>query len=213
MTSMNTDDHDDGRGADVVSLDAARAARPGSADDGHAAPPLDAVTAAAGDPGGGATTDVPVLEGEVVRVDQPGPAGDWLADLAARARQRRPILHPALRSRKDALDTARWVAAHYAHVFAYHLVRLPLMAAKLCVYTPRGLARLTGGLVRWAFDLEGHPVRMAAVVKADPEAYLKLSRQRDARVRLRVWLTGAAAPAGAGVAAVAIAGPFPRAGR
>ena len=145
----------------------------------------------------------------MVRVDQPGPAGDWLADLAARARQRRPILHPALRSRKDALDTARWVAAHYAHVSAYHLVRLPLTAAKLAAYTPRGLARLTSGLVRWAFDLEGHPVRMAAVVKADPEAYLKLSRQRDARVRLRVWLAGAAALSGAGVAAVAIAGPFP----
>ena len=128
-----------------------------------------------------------MLEGEVVRVDQPGPdRADWLADLAARTKDRRPIIHPALRSRREAAATARWVAAHYRHVSLYHLVRVPKYGAKLAVRAPRGFTRTVSGLTRWAYDLEGHPVRMATVLKADPEAYLKLSRQRDSRVRLRV---------------------------
>ena len=77
-------------------------------------------------PDTGPDDDGPVLEGEVIRVDQPGPdRADWLADLAARTKDRRPIIHPALRSRAEAAATARWVAAHYRHVSLYHLVRVP----------------------------------------------------------------------------------------
>src|SRR6185437_8071573 len=71
---------------------------------------------------GSAAADVPVLEGTVVRVDQPGnDAGDWLAGLADRARERRPVIHPALRSRTEALTAAKWMSSHYTHVTAYHL--------------------------------------------------------------------------------------------
>ena len=191
MTTLNTPDQDDSRdterGAEVVSLDAARAPQ--------AAPDT-------------AATDGPALEGEVVRVDKSAtePA-DWLADLSARARDRRPIVPPWLRSRREALATVKWVAGHYMHVSGYHATRTPKYGAKLAVRTPRGLVRLVSGTVRWTFDLEGHPVRMAAVTKADPEAYLKLSRQRDARVRLRVWIAGLAVAVVLAVGIVAAIGP------
>jgi DNA segregation ATPase FtsK/SpoIIIE, S-DNA-T family len=194
MTTPSTPDQPESRApdpaAEVVFLDAARADRTASS---HAdAPPA----------------DVPVLEGEIVRVDQPGGApGDWLADLAARSKDRRPIIPVWLRSRREALTTLKWVSGHYLHVGGYHATRVPKYGAKLTVRTPRGLARVAAGMTRWMLDLEGHPVRMAAVLRADPEAYLKLSRQRDARVRLRVWIAGLALLAVLAVAAVAVIGP------
>src|ERR1700690_4397750 len=133
-------------GADIVPLDAARAARPALPGPG----PDD-------DPAPGA-----VLDGEVVRVDQPGghDGHDWLATLAGPAAPRHPVTPPWLRSRQEAAAVARWVSAHYLHVTGYHAVRLPKYGGKLAARSPRGLARLAGGLVRWMFDLEGHPVRM-----------------------------------------------------
>ncbi|MEV4457344.1 cell division protein FtsK [Microbispora sp. NPDC049633] len=123
-------------------------------------------------------------------MDQPGgERRDWLTELEERARTRRPIVPLWLRSRNDALDTLRWVGRHSAYVAAFQVTRAPLYAGRLAARSPRGLARLAGGMVKWTFDLEGEPVRLATVRKADPEAYLKLSRQRDARVRLRVPIT------------------------
>jgi DNA segregation ATPase FtsK/SpoIIIE, S-DNA-T family len=152
----------------------------------------------------------PVLEGEVIRVDQPGPdRADWLADLAARTKDRRPIIHPALRSRREALATARWVAGHYRHVVLYHLVRVPKYGGKLAVRAPRGFTRTVSGLTRWAYDLEGVPVRMATVLKADPEAYLKLSRQRDSRVRLRIPIAIVAVIVALVTAVLALTAPAP----
>ena len=107
MATLNTPGPGPGEdGGQVVSLDAARAAHPGPA-----GPPGTDTPPAPDGPGIPPETGGPVLEGEVVRVDQPGPdRADWLADLAARTRDRRPIIHPALRSRAEAAATARWVA-------------------------------------------------------------------------------------------------------
>ena len=66
---------------------------------------------------------------------------------------------------------------------------MPLYGGRLTARAPRGFLRLVGGVIKWTFDLEGEPVRLAAVQKADPEAYLKLSRQRDSRVRLRTLVS------------------------
>jgi S-DNA-T family DNA segregation ATPase FtsK/SpoIIIE len=204
MTTLNTPGNDD-QGARVVSLDDARAARPapgGGDDGGHYDPPPEAA-ASADDP-----EDGQILEGTVVRVDQPGgEAADWLTGLATRARERRPVIPGWLRSRRDATATAKWIAVHYLHVSAYHGTRVPKYAAKVSVRAPRGAARLVGGMVRWTFDLEGYPVRMATVTKADPEAYLKLSRQRDSRVRLRVWISGLALLLTLGGALLLVAAP------
>ena len=202
MTTMNTPGPDDTEDARVVPINIPRPRRapdtaPGDTGPGHRRP----------DAG---PDDAPVLEGDIVRVDRPGPDGaDWLADLAARTQDRRAIIHPALRSRREALATVRWVAEHYRHVSLYHLVRVPKYGAKLAVRAPRGFTRTVSGLTRWAYDLEGHPVRMATVLKADPEAYLKLSRQRDSRVRLRIPIAILAVLAALVAAVLALTAPAP----
>jgi S-DNA-T family DNA segregation ATPase FtsK/SpoIIIE len=195
-------DHD---GGEVVDLDTARAARPAPADDGGGSgdPPAADTTAP---PAGDGDDNGEVPDGKaIVRVDQPGNVrrdGEWLARVSDAAAHRRPIIHPVLKSRAEAAATARWVAAHYAHVSGYHATRTPKYAARLAFRAPRGASRLAGGLHRWALDLEGHPVRMAAVLKADPETYLKLSRQRDARVKLRLPVAGGIAAIGLALAIV-----------
>ena len=110
MTELNTPGPEDTEDARVVPFAVPRPRR---------APDDDPATAP--DTGPDTPPDVmgdgPVLEGNVIRVDQPGhDRPDWLADLAARTRDRRPIIHPALRSRREALATARWLAEHYRHV-------------------------------------------------------------------------------------------------
>jgi S-DNA-T family DNA segregation ATPase FtsK/SpoIIIE len=195
-----------GDGAEVVPLRPVRDNTP--PEDGEPPAPVPARPIDPdGQPGpASAAADPPVLEGEIVRVDQPGhDRGDWLEDLAARSRQRRPLIHPALRSPSEAAATARWIGGHYAHVSGFHAIRAPLYGARLAGRAPVGLARLASGAIRWTFDLEGEPVRRGAVLRADPEHYLKLSRQRDARVRLRVWVAGAGLAAlTAGTTAVAL---------
>jgi S-DNA-T family DNA segregation ATPase FtsK/SpoIIIE len=151
-----------------------------------------------------------VLEGTIVRVDQPAARrdGEWLAALADAASHRRPVIHPMLRNRAEFAATARWVAEHYALTSAYHATRTPKYAARLAFRAPRGASRVTGGLYRWALDIEGKPVRVATVLKGDAETYLKLSRQRDARVRFRLPVAGAATALGFGIAiVVAVACP------
>ncbi|MET7461096.1 cell division protein FtsK [Nonomuraea sp. NPDC005501] len=171
----------EGKDADVVHLDVARAGRQPQQPDADR-PDSDNRTA-----------DGPVLEGEAVRVDRPGPTGGgWRTALEAKARSRQPIVPLWLRSRTEAVETLKWVTLHYLHVAGYQVVRLPLYGGRLTARAPRGLLRLVGGVIKWTFDLEGEPVRLAAVQKADPDVYLKLSRQRDSRVRLRVLISSAA---------------------
>ncbi|MET7329475.1 cell division protein FtsK [Nonomuraea sp. NPDC005650] len=172
-------DREQGKDADIVHLDAARAGRQPQKPE-----------AVRSEPDTPAQADGPVLEGAVVRVDQPGPTGaDWRTAFEAKARSRQPIIPLWLRSRSEAGDTLAWISRHYLHIAGYQVARLPLYGGRLTARAPRGLLRLVGGSIKWTFDLEGEPVRVAAVQKEDPEAYLKLSRQRDRRVRLRVLIS------------------------
>jgi S-DNA-T family DNA segregation ATPase FtsK/SpoIIIE len=195
-----------GTGAEVVDLDTARAARHGHAATAPApagaVPPADERTTVI--PSADAD-DEPVITGTVVPVDTPdsGPR-DWLADLHAAHRTRRPIIPAALRSRADAIATGRFLAAHYGHVAAYHAIRAPKYGLKLAFRAPRGAHRVVRGTVRWSLDLEGNPVRRAAVLKADPETYLKLSRHRDMRVRGRAVVAAGAALVALGLAVVVL---------
>ncbi|WP_030234021.1 cell division protein FtsK [Streptomyces sp. NRRL S-455] len=151
------------RGADVVDLDKARAAREPA--------PTDAES---GDPA------TPVM------VDKPGTAKagpGYLGRLAAA--KRRPVVPLWLRSVAELKTASAWVARHYAHTIGYHTLRSPVYAARLTMQAPTGLARFVGGTMRWMADREGEPVRLAAVRREDAAEYLKLSRQRDGRVRLR----------------------------
>ncbi|MEU7201414.1 cell division protein FtsK [Streptomyces sp. NPDC045470] len=154
-------------GADVVDLDKARSARTAPE------PPAPAPDAAE-DP------TVPVM------VDRPAPAAagpGYLGRLAGA--RRRDVIPLWLRSAAELKTAAAWVARHYAHATGYHALRAPVYAARLALQVPAGAARFVGGALRWMADREGEPVRLAAVRREDAGEYLKLSRQRDGRVRLR----------------------------
>lgn len=150
-------------GADVVDLDKARAAREST----PTGPEVDDPTA-------------PVM------VDQSTPTvtgPGYLGRLAAA--RRRPVVPIWLRSVAELRTASAWVARHYAHTIGYHALRAPVYAARLTFQAPTGAARFVGGTMRWVADREGEPVRLAAVRREDAAEYLKLSRQRDGRVRLR----------------------------
>ncbi|MEV5007158.1 cell division protein FtsK [Streptomyces sp. NPDC055692] len=156
-------------GADVVDLDKARSARTRSADP-TTRPGVDA----------SADPTAPVM------VDQPTPtaAGPGYLGRLAGAR-RRAVVPIWLRSTTELRTASAWVTRHYTHTFGYHALRAPVYAARLALQAPAGAARFVGGTVRWMADREGEPVRLAAVRREDAAEYLKLSRQRDGRVRLR----------------------------
>jgi len=108
--------------------------------------------------------------------------------LAGASIARRPIVPAWLRSKTEALALARWIVGHYTYVSVYHLTRIPLYGGRLAIRAPRGVLRTIAGTARWVSDAEGRPVRLAAVRREDAEEYLKLSRQRDRRVRLRTLI-------------------------
>ncbi|MEV0602304.1 cell division protein FtsK [Streptomyces sp. NPDC050315] len=159
----------DGAGADVVDLGKAREARVAGSPDTAAEPA--GPTSAAG-------------PGAAVLVDGPGPAGPGFLTRLAGAK-RRPVLPDWLRSRQELTTAVKWVAGHYGHLTGYHSVRTPIYVTRLALQSPRGTARFLAGTMRWVADKEGEPVRLAAVRREDATEYLKLSRQRDGRVRLR----------------------------
>ena len=128
-----------------------------------------------------------------------------------RAGQRRPILPAWLRSRDELRDVMRWAVGHASHTSAYHLIRVPKYAGKLAVRSPRGAYRVVRTSTRWVFDLEGEAVRQATVRRESAEDYLKLSRQRDRRVRWRgIVATFATAVLLAGGIGVALAPSWAR---
>ncbi|MFG3346927.1 cell division protein FtsK [Streptomyces sp. NPDC048018] len=160
-------------GAEVVDLDKARAAR-------------DTTTPAVVDP-----TE---LEGERPLVDLPTPVATgpgYLGRLAGA--KRRDVIPIWLRSTSELRTAAGWVARHYAHTAGYHALRAPIYAARLALQSPTGAARFVGGTMRWVADREGEPVRAAAVRREDAAEYLRLSAQRDSRVKLRMMVAALAA--------------------
>jgi len=104
--------------------------------------------------------------------------------------ERRPIVPGWLKSKSEFVGNLGWAVGLSGHTLAYHGIRTPKYALKLAIRAPRGAGRVVGGFTGWVTDWEGEPVRRSVVRAAstDPdeaEAYLKLSRQRDRRVRWR----------------------------
>ncbi|MGP4004013.1 cell division protein FtsK [Streptomyces sp. 8N706] len=150
------------------------------------------------DPGSSAT-DSPVEASGPVMVDGPAPAGPGFMD-RIRGAKRRPVIPAWLTSVAELKAATGWVAGHYGHMAAYHSLRSPVYAGRLALQSPRGAANFMGGTMRWVADKEGEPVRLAAVRREDAADYLKLSRQRDARVRLRTCVMVLASLVGTGAA-------------
>jgi S-DNA-T family DNA segregation ATPase FtsK/SpoIIIE len=137
-------------------------------------------------------------------VDRPtaGPSGPGLL-ARARGAKRRAVVPAWLRSRREFRDAGRGVVAYAGHVSAYHAIRTPWYALRLTLRAPRGATRFVGGMLRWLVDAEGEPLRQDAASRADIEEYLKLSRQRDRRVRWRTAVGVAVSIFGPVVALVA----------
>ncbi|MGV9283778.1 cell division protein FtsK [Streptomyces sp. NPDC003730] len=160
-------------GGDVVDLDKARSAR---AESGDRSPD----SRDGGSGAGSADPSAPVM------VDRSAPTATGPGYLGRLAGARRRAVVPVwLRSTAELKTAAGWVARHYAHAAGYHALRAPVYAARLTLQAPTGAAKFVGGTLRWVADREGEPVRLAAVRREDAGEYLKLSRQRDGRVRLR----------------------------
>ncbi|MFJ4755438.1 cell division protein FtsK [Streptomyces sp. NPDC088763] len=183
-------------GGEVVDLDKARSARAGSAD---------LTTRPDSDPSADPENGRSGIESAdpTVRamVDQPTPTAagpDYLGRLVAA--QRRPVVPQWLKSVAELRTASAWVARHYAYSVGYHALRTPVYAARLALQAPSGAAKFVGGTMRWVADREGEPVRLAAVRREDAAEYLKLSRQRDGRVRLRTLVTVLALFVGLGAA-------------
>ncbi|MFF0484114.1 cell division protein FtsK [Streptomyces sp. NPDC004435] len=175
---MTADQPTDDGGAEVVDLGKARAARQTTTEP--------------------AEPDDPT--GRLV-VDQPTPAATgpgYLGRLASA--KRRDVVPVWLRSTSELRTAAGWVARHYAHTVGYHALRTPVYALRLALQSPTGAARFVGGAIRWVADREGEPVRAAAVRREDAAEYLRLSSQRDDRVKLRTLIAAVATFIGATVA-------------
>lgn len=103
--------------------------------------------------------------------------------------KRRPILAGWLTNRRDFTATAAHAAHNAAYATGYHGLRLVsgVYVGKLAQYAPRGTARFVSGRLRWVSDAEGEPLRQAVASQGNAGVgeYLKLSRQRDRRVRWR----------------------------
>ncbi|MFJ4034343.1 cell division protein FtsK [Streptomyces griseoluteus] len=179
-------------GGDVVDLNAARSARAESTDT-DADRSADSRSGRSGielaDPTARLLVDSPTLKAA-------GPG--YLGRLAGA--KRRAVIPLWLRSLSELKTASGWVARHYAHTAGYHALRAPVYAARLALQAPAGAARFVGGTMRWVADREGEPVRLAAVRREDAAEYLKLSRQRDGRVRLRTLVAVLALFVGVGAA-------------
>ncbi|MEV5879194.1 cell division protein FtsK [Streptomyces sp. NPDC052101] len=169
----------------VVDLDKARSARTASADRASDASPDSGADRSADPSEAGLDDSGPTL------VDRPAPAqsGPGLID-RIRDSKRLDVLPAWVKSGPEFAEAMRWLAGHVWHTIAFHTVRVPfLYVPKLIWRSPRGLANTLTRIGRWAVDAEGEPLRQAEARRENSELYLKLSRQRDRRVRLRMLLT------------------------
>ncbi|MGY0024579.1 cell division protein FtsK [Streptomyces sp. YJ-C3] len=167
MTTKSAADETDG--GNVVDLEKARTARE--------ATPHNATDPESTEPGS------PVMVDQPTRATGPGYLGRLVNA------KRREVVPVWLRSLAELKTATTWVARHYTHAAGYHALRSPIYALRLAFQAPTGAAKFVGSTMRWVTDREGEPVRLAAVRREDAAEYLKLSRQRDGRVRLRTLVT------------------------
>jgi DNA segregation ATPase FtsK/SpoIIIE, S-DNA-T family len=135
-------------------------------------------------------TDDPEVDGltEGAPVDPPREVyppsvAEWMQ---AKDKARLPVLPDWMKLPDQRTAVRKWALRHYSTVVGYHAVRLPCVyTPKILWYAPRGAWRWSAAIGRWVFDTEGKSLRLAAVAAEDAGEYLKLSRQRNDRVRLR----------------------------
>ncbi|MFF0033511.1 cell division protein FtsK [Streptomyces avermitilis] len=176
-------------GAEVVDLNKARSARGESADpapDSTAdSRPIESADSSV-DRSADSAEDDPD-DRPTVMVDGPAPAGPGLMD-RLRSGQRREVIPAWARSKPEFVTALGWLGGYAWHTTAFHAVRLPWYSVRLAFQAPAGIAKFIGSTMRWVADTEGDPLRQVAARRENVEEYLKLSRQRDNRVKLRSLL-------------------------
>ncbi|MBX9423537.1 MULTISPECIES: cell division protein FtsK [Streptomyces] len=130
-----------------------------------------------------------------VPVDNPS-----LPDPKVTIEKRKPVLAGWLTNRRDFLATARHTGANVGYAALYHGVRVPVYAGRLALMSPRGTCRFIASTNRWVWDREAAPLRDYAVRTEDVEEYMRLSRLRAGRIRLRGLVTLVSLVFGAGFA-------------
>ncbi|MFH8786304.1 cell division protein FtsK [Streptomyces roseoverticillatus] len=103
--------------------------------------------------------------------------------------KRKPILPGWLLSKRDFAATVQRACGNALYATAFHGIRTPWYALQLGILAPRGAARMVRETNRWVWDAEAAPLRAYEVFHENTGEYLKLTRQRDRRVRLRVLVT------------------------
>ncbi|MCW0215229.1 MAG: cell division protein FtsK [Pseudonocardia sp.] len=127
-----------------------------------------------------------IIDAEIVPVDPPAqPATIFATITSTRDAEKRPIVPAYLRNREEARQLGGWLARYGLHVVVYHLTRLPKYAAKLIARAPGGVLVALVAALSWVFDREATPLRLQAVARGHVEEYLKLSKQRNVRVKRR----------------------------
>ncbi|MFD9629332.1 cell division protein FtsK [Streptomyces violascens] len=114
--------------------------------------------------------------------------------------KRLPIVPSWLRSKPGFVATTQRAASNAFYATAFHGIRTPWYALQLGLLAPRGVARRVQQTNRWVWDAESAPLRAYEVFHENTAEYLKLTRQRDRRVRLRVLVTTVALVFGAAFA-------------
>jgi DNA segregation ATPase FtsK/SpoIIIE, S-DNA-T family len=134
------------------------------------------------------TTESPDVSGDsderAVMVDRADASGPGALE-RIRDAKRMPVRPDWMRSKSGFVNGAMWVAGYAGHTIAFHALRSPVYTGRLMLRTPRGLARTLSGLGRWARDAESGPLRAAEAQRENTGEWLKVSRQRDRRVRWR----------------------------
>ncbi|MFI0989711.1 cell division protein FtsK [Streptomyces exfoliatus] len=123
-----------------------------------------------------------------------------LPDPKVTIEKRKPVLAGWLTNRRDFLATARHTGANVGYAALYHGVRIPVYAGRLALMSPRGTCRFIASTNRWVWDREAAPLRDYAVRTEDVEEYMRLSKLRAGRIRLRGLVTLVSLVFGAGFA-------------
>ncbi|MFF2464410.1 FtsK/SpoIIIE domain-containing protein [Streptomyces mirabilis] len=172
-------------GGEVVDLGKARTARGESADPAPD-PSADSRPTQSADPEPTESADAPPT-----LVDQKVPTVSGPGVIDRIKNSKRLDVFPAwMKSSAEFKEALGWLAGHAWHTVAYHAVRVPFVyLPKLVWRSPRGALNILGRIGRWAVDGEGEALRQYTATNEQVDEYLKLSRQRDRRVRLRMILT------------------------
>ncbi|MEU4099243.1 cell division protein FtsK [Streptomyces tanashiensis] len=112
-----------------------------------------------------------------------------LPDPKVTIEKRKPVLAGWLTNRRDFLATARHTGANIGYAALFHGVRIPVYAGRLAMMSPRGTCRFIASTNRWVWDREAAPLRDYAVRTEDVEEYMRLSKLRAGRIRLRGLVT------------------------